>query len=417
MKIMYIDCGMGAAGDMLSAALYELLPDDEKVDFIKEINTIGISGVEVSAEQSMKCGITGTHMTVKVGDVEEDENLHEHSHKHNHEEHHHDEHEHHGHHHSSLSDIENIVMGFAISDKVKSNVMSIYKIIADAESSVHNVPVTDIHFHEVGTMDAITDIVAVCMLMEKIAPAKVIASPVNVGSGTVKCAHGILPVPAPATANILKGIPTYSGEIASELCTPTGAAVLKFFASEFSKMPVIVTDGIGYGMGKKDFPVANCVRVITGEDMNEVAPLTPNNSVTELTFNVDDMTGEAVGFAMNSLLDGGALEVFTTPVSMKKNRPGIMMTVICKNDEKSKILEMIFKHTTTIGVRERAYDRYVLSRQVETVNTVFGPVRKKISQGYGTVREKFEYEDIARIALEHDMSISEVVSIIENEQY
>lgn len=421
MRIIYIDCGMGAAGDMLSAALYDLLTESDKEAFISEINTIGIPDVTVVAERAVKCGITGTHMSVRVSGVEEDEHLHDHEHNHNHEDNHehdhaHDHersHDHEHHHHASLHDIESIVMGLGVADNIKSNVINIYKIIAEAESYVHGVPVTDIHFHEVGTMDAIADIVAVCMLMDRLAPDKIIASAVNVGSGTVKCAHGILPVPAPATAHILTGIPTYSGQITSELCTPTGAAVLKYFVDDFSQMPVIATQNIGYGMGKKDFPVANCVRVFLGESMEpDKRSDTTANQVTELTFNVDDMTGEAIGFAMNCLLDNGALEVFTTPVNMKKNRPGIMMSVICKVPDKQKMLELIFKHTTTIGVREREYNRYVLDRRIETVNTSLGRVRRKVSEGYGVERVKYEYEDLAAIALEHDMSLTDVVNVV-----
>ena len=236
MKTLYFDLPMGAAGDMLGAALYELLNEDEKKAFLKELCQAGIPGVELSAEKSVKCGITGTHFKVRINGEEEErldshEHEHEHHHEHEHDDHHH--HEHHHHHHSSMADIEALVASLKIPDTVKAHVIEVYKLIAEAESHAHGVPVTDIHFHEVGTMDAVADITAVCLLMKKIGAQKVCASAVNVGSGHVHCAHGILPVPAPATAYILKDVPVYSGHISGELCTPTGAALLKHFVSQF----------------------------------------------------------------------------------------------------------------------------------------------------------------------------------------
>ncbi len=263
MKTLYLDCGMGAAGDMLTAALTELLPDADA--FITELNSAGVPGVVIEKELSVKCGITGTHISVKINGEEEHSNAHhheeEHSHEHHHEEEHSHEHEHtHAHHHSSMHEIEHIIGHLKVSDKVKKDVTAVYNLIAEAESNAHGIPVTDIHFHEVGTMDAIADVTAVCLLMERLAPERVIASPVHVGSGQVKCAHGILPVPAPATAFILKDVPIYGGKITGELCTPTGAALLKYFVDIFGDMPVMKTEKIGYGMGQKDFIAANCVR-------------------------------------------------------------------------------------------------------------------------------------------------------------
>lgn len=253
-------------------------------------------------------------------------------------------------------------------------------------------------------MDAVADVTAVCLLMEKIAPDRVVASPVHVGSGQVRCAHGILPVPAPATTYILQGVPIYGGEIWGELCTPTGAALLKHFVTEFGSMPVMKTTAVGYGMGKKDFPAANCVRALLGETENA------GDLVTELNCNVDDMTGEAVGFAMEELFAAGALEVYTVPVGMKKSRPGMLLSVICRPEDKETMVRMMFKHTTTIGIRENVYKRYKLERFVETVHTPYGAVRKKISTGYGVARQKYEYEDLARAARENDLSVSQVLA-------
>ena len=275
MKTLYLDCGMGAAGDMLTAALWELLPQEDRAGFLDELNGLGIPGVRFACEPAVKCGITGTHVTVTVDGREEDEHMHEHHHHegehdhHDHEhphEHTHEHGHHHTHHHSGMYDIEHIVSGHLnLPEKVKQDVLAVYGLIAQAESHAHGVPVPDIHFHEVGTMDAVADVTAVCLLMARLAPEQVVVSPVHVGCGQVRCAHGILPVPAPATAHILTGVPIYGGMIQGELCTPTGAALLKHFATRFGDMPVMTLQAVGYGMGKKDFEAANCVRAMLGE--------------------------------------------------------------------------------------------------------------------------------------------------------
>ena len=261
MKTLYLDCSMGAAGDMLQAALFELLDDREA--FLKTIQNLGLEGVTVKPIPMTKCGILGTHMDVLVNGESEGEMQEAHEHHHDHDHHNHDEHDHshdhhdhhheHHHHHASMKDIENIIDGLNVSDNVKANAKKVYALIAEAESHAHGVDVSEIHFHEVGTLDAIADVTINCMLLEELKPEKIVASPVNVGSGHVHCAHGILPVPAPATAYILRDIPMYSGHIKSELCTPTGAALLKKFVDSFGEMPVMTVGKIGYGMGRKDF--------------------------------------------------------------------------------------------------------------------------------------------------------------------
>lgn len=393
MRTLYIDCSMGAAGDMLAAALLELLP--EKEAFLQRINELQIPGVAVSAEESVKCGITGTHYTVKVHEQEEDEHLHDHSHGHTHP-------HGHSHHHSNLHDIQHLVWNLKLPLRVKNDVLAVYELIAEAESHAHGVPVYQIHFHEVGTMDAVADIVSVCLLMYLLKPEQVIASPIHVGSGTVRCAHGILPVPAPATAHILQGIPMYGGKIQSELCTPTGAALLKHFVTKFDAMPVMTTQAIGYGMGKKDFPQANCVRILLGEMQGQL------EDILELSCNLDDMTGEAIGFAMEQLFESGALDVFTTPIGMKKSRPGIMLTVICREAEKEQLVRALFRHTTTLGIREQICRRYTLSRSIRKRETPYGIVHEKVSIGYGVERSKAEYEDLARIARDQGIGIQQL---------
>lgn len=403
MKILYIDCSMGAAGDMLTAALTELMPDPDGL--ISELNELGIPGVKFIKSTAVKCGIKGTQITVKINGEEERSDIHNHHASH----HHHGTHSHHDsfHHHTGIKEIQHIVSGLPLDDKVKEDILAVYNIIAEAESKVHGVPVSEIHFHEVGTMDAIADITAVCLLMNKLSPDEIVVSPVHAGSGQVKCAHGILPVPAPATAYILKDVPIYGGSIKGELCTPTGAAILKHFATRFGDMPVMRITKIGYGMGKKDFPAANCVRVMLGENCSST------DSVSELSCNIDDMTAEEIGFAMDQLFEGGALEVYTVPVGMKKNRPGTLINVLCSEKNKEKIISLLFKHTTTIGIRETKMHRYVLDRHFETICTPYGEVRCKISAGYGTSRYKYEYDDLARIAKEKNISLIEARKLID----
>ncbi len=407
-KTLYLDCGMGAAGDMLTAALLELLPNREA--FTAELNALSIPSVTFTTETVQKCGITGTHMTVKVNGEEESENMHAHAHEHMHT----SEqiaHHHHHHHHSGMHEISHIIDDLPVSNQVKADVRAVYALIAEAESHVHNKPVTEIHFHEVGTMDAVADITAVCLLMERLAPEQVVVSPIHVGSGQVKCAHGILPVPAPATAYILRGVPIYGGSIQGELCTPTGAALLRHFATKFGDMPVMKTTAIGYGMGKKDFEAANCVRALLGETEDA------GDFITMLECNLDDMSAEAVGFAQERLFAAGALDVYTMAAQMKKSRPGVVLYVMCRSEEKQKMVSLLFRHTTTLGVREQTYQRYTLSRTVDTVQTAYGKVRRKLSSGYGVSREKYEYEDVARIAREQGMSFAEIMTDIENRSH
>ena len=418
-KILYFDCAMGAAGDMLSAALLELMPDREKT--VAALNEIGIEGVTFVAEESVKCGITGTHLQVLVRGEEEEshdvcmqESAHQREqiqncgHTHDYEPSHaHDHHHHHSHHHATLAQIEHIVSHLHLSGQTKEHVLAVYRLIAQAEGKAHGKPVSEIHFHEVGTMDAVADITAFCYLMEQLAPDKVVVSPIHVGSGHVHCAHGILPVPAPATAYILQEVPIYGGRIQGELCTPTGAALLKHFATAFGNMPVMQTKAIGYGMGKKDFEAANCVRVFYGESAQE------RNSVAQLECNLDDMTAEQTGFAMEVLLEAGALDVYTVPVGMKKNRPATMLCVLCKEEEAEKMAVLLLQHTTTLGVRKSSKERFVLERRIQEVGTPYGTIRKKIADGYGIHREKYEYEDLSRIAREKKMSLTQLLEQLE----
>ena len=398
MKTLYLECGMGAAGDMLTAALLELI--DDKQAFVNRINRLGLPGVNVTAEPSVKCGITGTHMKVTV-DGEEEESLDAHSHHHEHDR------EHSHHHHASVADMETLINGLDVSDRVKADAKAVYALIAEAESQVHGHPVSEIHFHEVGTMDAVTDVVSVCLLMEEIGAEEVVVSPVHVGSGHVHCMHGILPVPAPATALILKDVPTFGGHIRGELCTPTGAALLKHFASRFGDRPMMKTKAIGYGMGKKDFEQANCVRAFLGESEGK------REQITKLECNLDDMTGEDIGYAIEQLFSAGAREVFTQPIGMKKNRPGVLLSVLCAAEDADRMAEEIMKHTSTLGIRRQEMSRYVLKRDVRTISTPYGDVRIKQASGMGVERSKPEFDDVALLAAENNLPLRTIRDAVE----
>lgn len=406
MRTLYIECNMGAAGDMLLAALLELHPHPE--EFIKRLSQLGIPNVEIQRENMKKCGITGTHVKVTVKGIEEESRDASHAHHQQHNaEHYHKAEHHHEHHHTSLHEMDKIIEKLPVDAQVKEDAKQVYRLIAQAEGHVHGQIVEEIHFHEVGAMDAVVDIVGVCMLVRELAADRIVVSPVHVGSGQVCCAHGVLPVPAPATAYILRDVPVYGGEIAGELCTPTGAALLKYFAVEFGDMPVMCVEKIGYGMGKKDFPMANCVRAMLGTEEQKM------DTVVELCCNLDDMTPEHLGFATEILRQEGALEVYTTSIQMKKNRPGVMLTCMCSRKEKEKFLHLIFKYTTTLGIREYQCSRYGLCRTITERSTELGTIHEKTGKGYGVVRQKIEYEDLAKIAREQKLSIQQVLEKIQ----
>lgn len=384
MRTLYIDCSMGCAGDMLTAALLELHPD--KDDFLRRMNAALGGKAVLSASPDSKCGLRGTHVTVLINGDEEGEAT-----RHHYE-------------HTSISEILSFIDSVPLEVKVREDAKKVYSLIAEAESRVHGHPIENVHFHEVGSLDALADVLSVCTLMHELAPERILASEVNVGSGTVRCAHGILPVPAPATELILRGVPIYSGQIKSELCTPTGAALLKYFVWKFGAMPTMQIENAGCGTGKKDFECANVVRAFIGETTDE------GDRIIELACNLDDMTPEELSFAMEELFTLGALDVYFTSIGMKKSRPGVKLTCMCRERQREQMLECIFKHTTTLGVREYVCKRYELGRSEKTVRTQDGEVRVKTSSGYGAVREKAEYEDLAALARKSGKTIAQIRS-------
>ncbi len=481
MKTLYIECAMGAAGDMLTAALLELMPDKEAA--LAKLNAMGIPGVAFEAEPIAKCGITGTHMRVLIHgeeegavpcghthaqeDHHEHNHVHEHHHEHDHHVHthahahvqedahchdsdahdheHHHEHDAHHHAHHGMVEIRSLIAGLAVSETVKEKALAVYQSIAAAESKVHGAEVDQIHFHEVGSMDAVADVTAVCLLMELLAPEQVIVSPIHVGSGTVLCAHGRLPVPAPATALILEGIPIYGGSVQGELCTPTGAALLKTFADSFGPMPPMTVAKTGYGMGTKDFEQANCLRAMLGEsftmngtgskmqtgqdaegentgsrgaagkDTETENPAGHESRITEISCNLDDMTGEDIAFAAERILQAGALDVFTESIYMKKGRPAVKLTVLARPEDEERLAGEIFRHTSTIGVRIHTDRRYELARRSEQRKTPLGTIEVKISEGFGVRKEKIEFASLKEIAETSGKRLAEVRAALAEE--
>ena len=408
MKTLYLECAMGAAGDMLMGALYELYP--EKKQFLRTMNHL-FPGLTVEAESVRRQGIAGTHMRVVVNGAEEGPGglVHavggEHDHSHHH---------HHGdgggHHHHTPGHIRRLIQELPLPQPVRDQAAAVYGLLAQAEARAHGVPVEEVHFHEVGAMDAVADVVGLCLLLHLLAPDRIAASPVTVGSGTVRTAHGLLPVPAPATACLLEGVPVTTGDIPAELCTPTGAALLRTFARDFGPMPAGVLLRCGHGCGTKDFPRANCVRAFLLEE--EGGAEGPNDAVTELKANIDDMTGEALGFAMDALLAAGALDVSYQPIQMKKNRPGVLLTCLCRPAEADRLAKEMLRHTTTFGVRRTDCTRYALSPASVTEHSSYGPVRRKEGMGYGVTKSKVEYADMARIAREQNIPLSQVQDVL-----
>ena len=420
MKTLYFNCAMGAAGDMLAAALYEICPDKE--GFLAALNAAGIPGLTAVAEKDARGGVSGCRFRVRIDGAEEEAALPEDGHDHGHEH----AHEHgHGHSHSSLPAIRDLIAGLALPRQVRDDVCAVYGLIAQAESAVHGCPVEQVHFHEVGALDAVADVTAFSLLIRTIAPDRILASPIHVGSGMVRCAHGLLPVPAPATAWLLQGVPVYGGSIQGELCTPTGAALLKYFVSSFGPLPRLAATGIGYGLGSRDIAEApNLLRAILGvsagenasesnkadagacadENTSVNAGVYASDSVWELSCNLDDMTGEELGFAQEKLREAGALDVWTAAIGMKKNRPGVQLSCLCREEDLDAVKEVFFRHTTPWGLRARESRRFLLQRREESLQTEAGPVRVKTAD---TGKSKPEYEDLARIARSLDVSLAE----------
>ena len=391
MKTLYIDCAMGAAGDMLLSALTELMPDPDA--FVAELNGLAIPGLSVTRELRESHGVKGSHLAVRIDGAEEGEKRYFFFRRHR-----------------RLKDVYAVLDGLALPEKAKGDAKAVYAAIAGAEGRVHGHSSELVHFHEVGALDAIADVAGVSLAMEKLGVEKVVVSPVHVGAGTVRCAHGVLPVPAPAMAVLLEGIPTYSGEVQGELCTPTGAALLRHFADAFGEKPELENSREGIGLGSKDFGRPNALRCTLGDFVEETGP---NGEAVELRCNLDDMTAEALAFACERLEEAGALDVSVQPLFMKKGRSGQLLTVLCKKEDADRLAALVLRHTSAIGLRRFDCLRYTLEREIVTEETPLGPIRVKRSHGYGVCKEKYEYEDVAAAAKANGLSYAEAEALVQ----
>ncbi len=382
MKIAYFDCFAGAGGDMILGALLDA--GLELADLKRELARLPIHDFSIEVESVRKGGIGGSQVTVVCGGS-------------------------HGHVHRRLKDLEAIVQGSGLGSSTQDKCLNILGRLAQAEARVHRTSVDAVHFHEVGALDTIVDVVGSVVGLELLGVESVHCSAMNVGGGTVKCAHGELPVPAPATAELIKGRPVYSSGAAAELLTPTGAAILTTLASEFGALPAMVVQSIGYGAGRRDLPFPNLLRLMIGESEPTLVGL-EQDSVAILETNIDDMNPQLFDFVMEKLFEAGALDVTLTPVQMKKNRPAVLVSAICPLQRREDCTRVLLQETTTIGVRWTLSHRLKARRQTLEVQTPFGMVRCKVACGLGGVLNASpEYEDCRRLAREHKVPLKQII--------
>ncbi len=404
MRIAYLDCFSGISGDMFLAALL-----DAGVPFEFFQKTVAALNVGASLELSRmdRGGISAVKLDVIVGGVKDMPR-----------EEYWDNRVASGHPHSrSLNQVLEIVSAAPISQPAKQMANEIFIALGAAEAKVHNVGIEEVHFHEVGAADAIVDIVCAAIGAEALGVDVFVCSPLNVGSGTVACAHGVFPIPAPATLELLKGVPIYSGEIQKELVTPTGAAIVKVLVSQFGPRPLMTNDKIGYGAGARNFAGhANVLRLSVGEaeqgspDAEDSSSYIATEEIAVLEANLDDLNPQLIGYIVDLALSEGALDVFTTPVQMKKNRPGTLLTVLARPQEEERLRLLLFRESSTLGVRSRHEQRHVLARRHEAVNTPWGEVRIKVASLNGAISQYApEYEDCRRIAAEHHVPLKTVM--------
>ena len=451
MRIAYLECFSGMSGDMFLGALVDAGVPPRALE--ETVAALGV-GARLEISRVVRSGISATKVDVWV-DGEKDmpreeywakqpampatspaknaaehdhhhahghDHPHDHAHGHAHEHDHHDHAHDHSHEHShdhphshqhgrGLTEIREIIGRAAISDTAKRTAVSIFEALGAAEAKIHLTTIEKVHFHEVGAVDAMVDIVCAAVGAEMLGADEIVCSPLNVGGGSVKCAHGIIPVPAPATVELLKDAPVYSSGLQAELVTPTGAAIVKILAHRFASFPAMKVEKSGYGAGSRDFPgYPNVVRLTIGETASTLATKTASETITVLEANLDDLNPQVFGYVMDRLLKEGALDAFGMPVQMKKNRPGTLLTVLCKPEDASKLTQLIFTETTTLGVRRRDEIRQTLARRWENVRTQWGEVRIKIASMNGTVTNYApEYEDCRRIAAEHHVPLKTVM--------
>lgn len=402
MKVLYFDCSSGISGNMTLGALMELCEDPQYL--IKELEKLHVDGYHIHTSKTKKNGITGTYVDVHLEHDHSHHHNHEHSHEHHHYHGHGHEHAHHSHEHRNLFDVNKIIDDSTIDEAAKDLAKRIFKRVALAESKVHNETLENVHFHEVGAIDSIVDIIGTAILITHLNPDQIYSSVVNDGHGFIKCAHGTIPVPVPATCEIFAASNAIARQIDidTELVTPTGAAIIAELASSFGVQPMMNVSKIGWGCGSKELKIPNILKVSMGEIKDQ------EDTVTVMESNIDDCSGEILAYTMDQLFAQGALDVFFTPILMKKNRPAYRITIVCKNDDKEQLKDILFKNTTTIGIRYREEKRFVLPRKMIEKETELGIVHFKECRHGDKVYCYPEFEDLKTIALKEDLSIKEV---------
>jgi pyridinium-3,5-bisthiocarboxylic acid mononucleotide nickel chelatase len=421
MKTLYLDCQSGISGDMTLSALIDLGAD---IHYIREwLETLPIDSFSLDVKEVDKRGITSKQLVLQFEEEADHHHLdhhHEHDHTggHTHDHHHHDHHHHHhdyhedGHHHEhrKASTILEMIENSQLPARVKERSLLVFQVIAEAEGKIHGMDPKDVHFHEVGAMDSIIDIIGVCLALESLGVEQIIASPVPTGHGKIMMAHGLYPIPAPATAEILKGVPLADFHVKGELTTPTGAGFLKALAHEYGNVPPLAIENIGYGAGKKDFDHPNVLRALLFNDKEA----RERERITVLECQLDDFTGEALGYLMEKLLEQGALDAYFTPVTMKKSRPGILVTVLAKPEKALFLEELLLRETSTFGVRKSEWTRRILSREFREVDTVYGRIKVKVGKLDGdTIKLYPEYEDVKKASYTYNVPFVDVYSTAE----
>lgn len=396
MKTLYFDCSSGISGNMTLGALLEIVGDDNYL--LNELKKLNIDGYRIEISKKVKNGITGKYVDVIL---EDDDHHHDHEH--------HYDHEHHHHEHRNLNDVNEIIDKSSIDDKSKDLAKRIFLRVAKAESKVHNKSLEEVHFHEVGAIDSIVDIVGTAILINKINPDKILSSIVNDGYGFIECAHGTMAVPVPATSEIFaaSNVKFKQIDVDTELVTPTGAAIIAELAEEFTTLPAMVTEKIGWGAGFKDLKIPNVLKVYYGETEKQ------NESIVVMETNVDDCSGEVLAYTSEKLFENGALDVFYTPIFMKKGRPAYRLSVACRKENMFVLQNIMFKETTTIGIRYRFENRTELGRENIEIDTKYGKIKAKKVTNNGETYVYPEYESLKEIAQKNDIPLKELYKLEE----
>lgn len=402
MKTLYFDCSSGISGNMTLGALLEIVGDEKYL--LEELNKLNVDGYKIEISKQVKNGITGTYVNVIL---EHDEHHHHHDHHHEGEPEH--THEHHNHEHRNLYDVNTIIDNSSLDENTKDLAKRIFLRVAKAESKVHNKPLEEVHFHEVGAIDSIVDIVGTAILINKINPDKIISSVVNDGYGFIECAHGTMAVPVPATSEIFtaSNVKFRQIDIDTELVTPTGAAIIAELAEDFVTLPAMVTKKIGWGTGSKDLKIPNVLKVYYGEIQEQ------NENLVVMETNIDDCSGEILGYTSEKLFENGALDVFYTPIFMKKNRPAYRLSVACRKEDMFKLQNIIFKETTTIGIRYRFESRTELVREFVEIDTRYGKIKAKKVTNNGETYVYPEYESMKELAEKNNITLKELYKLEE----